>query len=140
MTQAITIKLSDTLYTQLKQASKLFQQPIEKIVEQSLSHSLPPLLEDIPVEYQANVFPLLEMSDTELQTEAQKEFDAHLWTEYEALLDKKKNEDLTKLEQSLLEQLKREADVLSLRKGYAMVLLKGRGHQILLRNKLSVSL
>ena len=37
----------------LKRTAELAHQPLETIVEQSLAHSLPPLLEDIPAEYQA---------------------------------------------------------------------------------------
>ena len=62
MTQTITINLSDRLYRQLQQVAKLSSQPLEAIVAQSLVHSLPPLLEDIPREYQPDVYPLLQMS------------------------------------------------------------------------------
>jgi hypothetical protein len=89
MSQAVVVELPDSLYQQLEQAAKLFRQPMAKIVEQSLQHSLPPLLEDIPAEYQREVFPLLAMSDRELQSEAQQVFDPDLWAEYDALLDKK---------------------------------------------------
>lgn len=130
MSQAVVVELPDPLYQQLAQAAKLFHQPIAKIVEQSLQHSLPPLLEDIPAEYQHEVFPLLAMSDRELQSEAQQVFDPDLWAEYAALLDKKKQADLNKQEQIRLELLRRQADILSLRKGYALVLLKRRGHPL----------
>jgi hypothetical protein len=127
-TQAITIHLSETMYRQLHQAAKLSHQPIELIVEQSLSHSLPPLLKDIPVEYQADVFPLLQMDDSQLQQETRRTFDPDRWLQYEALLEKRKETPLTKSETTLLNTLRREADVLSFRKAYAAVLLKRRGY------------
>lgn len=127
MTQAITIKLSDKTYDQLKQVAELSRQPLDTIVEQSLAHSLPPLLEDIPPDYQADVYPLLQMSDAELMEEAKRRFPADHWAEYEALLRKKRESSLTAQEQARLDTLRREADVLMFRKGYAAVLLKRRG-------------
>jgi predicted transcriptional regulator len=136
MTQAITIELPEALYGQLTQAARLFQQPVEKIVEQSLAHSLPPLLDDIPAEYQAGVFPLLAMNDAELLAEAQKVFDTALWAQYETLLEKRKEMGLSKEEQAQLDALRRQADILTLRKGYAMVLLKRRGYRLPTRDQL----
>ena len=69
MPRTITINLPDTLYKQLKRAAELSCQPTEAVVVQSLAHSLPPLLEDIPAEYQPDVYPLLQMDDADLQQE-----------------------------------------------------------------------
>lgn len=130
MSQAITITLSDTLYHQLQRTAEIAQKPIEAIVVQSLSHSLPALLEDVPPEYQSDVYPLLEMSESALQREVRRLFEPTLWEEYEALLDKKRNQPLTSREQLRLNKLRREADVLMFRKGYAAVLLKRRGYAV----------
>jgi hypothetical protein len=85
MTQAITVKLSDKLHQQLRRTAELASQPIEVIIAQSLAHSLPPLLEDIPAEYQSDVYPLLQMNDAELQQEVSRVFPAVEWNEYERL-------------------------------------------------------
>lgn len=130
MTQAVTIRLSDRIYGQLKQAAELSHQPLDAVIEQSLVHSLPPLLEDIPPDYQADVYPLLQMSDTELKEEAERRFPSDRWAEYEALLRKKKDASLTAQEQVKLDTLRREANVLMFRKGYAAVLLKRRGYHL----------
>jgi hypothetical protein len=130
MTQAITINLPDSLYKQLQQAAKLSRQPLESIITQSLAHSLPPLLEDIPQAYQSDVYPLLQMSDAELQQETDRVFPPKRWAEYEWLLNKKKSGPLTPEEQTHLDTLRREADVFTFRKSYAAVLLKRRGHYL----------
>ncbi|MCA9998897.1 MAG: hypothetical protein KDE56_24205, partial [Anaerolineales bacterium] len=96
----------------------------------SLAHSLPPLLEDIPLIYQADVYPLLQMNRAQLQTEAQQTFPPEQWEKYEYLLAKKKETPLTPDEQAMLDRLRWEADILTLRKGYAAVLLKRRGYQL----------
>lgn len=139
MTQAITINLSDRLYRQLERTAELSHQPLEAIIAQSLAHSLPPLLEDIPSEYQPDVYPLLQMSETDLQREAERVFPADRWNEYETLLDKKKITSLTAEEAARLNTLRREADVLTFRKGYAAVLLKRRGYPLPTLNELARS-
>jgi len=130
MPQTITINLPDKLYRQLERAAELSRQPTEAIVVQSLAHSLPPLLEDIPPKYQPDVYPLLQMEDADLQQEANRVFPAERWVEYEALLNKKRTTPLTAEEQTRLDTLRREADVLMFRKGYAAVLLKRHGYRL----------
>lgn len=129
MSQTITIKLSDSTLGQLKRAAELTHQPLDAIVESSLAHSLPPLLEEIPSYYQPDVYPLLEMSDADLLQEAFNRFSVEHWDEYESLLDKKRDTDLTTQEQRRLDALRREADILTFRKGYAAVLLQRRGYR-----------
>lgn len=130
MSQSITIQLSDTAYSQLRRAAELAHQPVDMIVEQSLAHSLPALLEEIPPVYQPDVYPLLQMGDVELVQEARRHFPAERWAAYEALLAKKKESPLTAQEQEKLDTLRREADLLTFRKGYAAVLLKRRGYRL----------
>lgn len=130
MPETIIINLPSKLYKQLERTAELSHQPIETIIAQSLAHSLPPLLEDIPIEYQPDVYPLLQMSQTDLQREVKRVFPAERWAEYETLLDKKKLEPLTIEEQAHLDALRGEADVLTFRKGYAAVLLKRRGYHV----------
>jgi len=130
MTYTITIKLSDTRYNQLRRAAELAKRPVDTIVEESLAHSLPPLLEDIPAEYQAEIYPLLAMNARQLAAEASRVFPGSKWQQYEALLAKKKEDTLNATEKKRLAALRREADVLTLRKGYAMVLLRRQGYAV----------
>lgn len=130
MAYEIMIELSEKTYGQLKQVARVSQQPIDVIIEHSLSQSIPPLLEKIPPAYQADVYPLLQMSQAELQTEAKRRFPAQLWTQYESLLEHKRQRKLTEEEEAQLDKLRREADVLMFRKGYAAVLLKRRGWSV----------
>ena len=130
MAQAITITLPDNVYTKLKRTAALVNEPLDEIVTRSLTQSLSPLLDDIPTEYQADIYPLLRMNSVELQAEVHRVFPAEEWQDYDALLEQKKERVLTALEQTRLDALRREADVLMLRKGYAAVLLKRRGYQV----------
>jgi len=131
MSHSITINVSDTLYKQLRRAASLFHRPAETIIIDSLHHTLPPLLEEIPADYQHDVFPLLTMNDHELQNEARRTFPQEGSQLYELLLERKKTTGLTSDEAQTLNVLRREADVLTLRRSYAAVLLKRRGYPLL---------
>ena len=130
MSQTITIRLSDALFSQLKRAAELARQPTDNIIADSLAHSLPPLLDEIPFQYQPDIFPLLQMDEKELQHEMSRTFPSELWMEYESLLERKKCRALTGSKQVRLDMLRREADVLTFRRGYAAVLLKRRGYHL----------
>ena len=130
MSQTINVHLPEPLYSQLKRAAELSRQPTDAIIAQSLAHSLHPLFEEIPAQYQADVFPLLQMSDAELKREMSRVFSPKDWAEYESLLDKKRSGSLTGADEKRLDALRREADMLTFRKGYAAVLLKRRGYRL----------
>jgi hypothetical protein len=130
MSQTISVHLPEPLYSQLKRAAELSRQPTDAIIAQSLAHSLHPLFEEIPAQYQADVFPLLQMNDAELKREMSRVFSPKDWAEYESLLDKKRSGSLTGADEKRLDALRREADMLTFRKGYAAVLLKRRGYRL----------
>lgn len=128
--QAVTIELPNDIYEQLRRTSELTKQSLDTVIAQSLSHSLSPLLKEIPTDYQPDVFPLLEMSDEALQQEVEKTLPSEAWSEYERLLQLKTERSLTDVEQALLDELRYQANLLTFRKAYAAVLLKRRGHVI----------
>ena len=128
MAHAITVEISDTLYDQLKRTAELVQRPLDAIVKEGLVHTVSPLVEDIPAAYQHDLYPLLTMDETALMREAKAIFPIERWERYEALLEQKKEHPLDKAEETLLNELRREADVFMLRKGYAVLLLKRRGY------------
>lgn len=130
MAQTLTIRLSDLALQYLQKTAKLTSRPVDEIIEQSLVHSLPPLLDDVPEEYQDKIYPLLQMSIIELKAEMLRVFPASQWEAYEALLIKQKEQTLTKREQSRLDKLRQEADVFTFRKAYAAVLLKRLGYHL----------
>lgn len=129
MAHAITVELSDSLFAQLKRTAELTQRPLDLLVAQSLTQTITPLIEDIPTEYQRDVYPLLEMDEAALMAQTQAVFPTKQWAEYETLLAKKKEQPLTDIERARLDRLRRQADVLMLRKGYAALLLKRRGYR-----------
>jgi hypothetical protein len=131
MSQAFTVKLSDVLYQQLQRTAAISNQSVDAVIEEGLSQILPPLLDEIPEEYQADVYPLLKMGADQLQAEATQVFPADQWTEYENLLNEKRARSLTAQEATRLRELRRLADLITLRRAYAVVLLKRQGYHSL---------
>lgn len=130
MSHTVTIQLSDKVYQQVKQAAALYHQSAEMIILRSLSHTLPPLLDEIPAQYHADVFPLLDMDDADLEQELRQTFPPERWKAYETLLERNKSATLTAEEEQQLVKLRHEADVLMFRRSYAAVLLKRRGYAL----------
>ena len=95
-----------------------------------LNDRLPRLLDEIPVQYHADLFPLLAMDDQALQQELRQAFSPERWAMYETLLDRKKSAPLTNEEERELTDLRHEADIVMFRRTYAAVLLKQRGHAL----------
>ncbi len=133
----MSIQLPDKLYQQITQAARLYRQPAETIILRSLNHTLPPLLDEIPVQYHADVFPLLAMDDLALQQELRQVFSPERWAMYETLLDRKKSAPLTDEEERQLAELRREADIVMFRRSYAAVLLKRRGYALPAHSKIT---
>ena len=130
MAHELTVELSGPVYDKLRRTAELSHQPLDAIIEQSLAQVLTPLVDDIPPEYQADVYPLLDMTLDALRAEALRRFPDEEWAEYESLLEKRKSTPLSGGEQERLAALRREADVLTFRKAYAAVLLRRRGYQV----------
>lgn len=128
MAQPLTVKLSDTIYEQLHRTAEISNRSVDTVIEQGLSLVLPPLLNAIPEEYQAEVYPLLGMDSADLYEQVQQTFPRDEWADYERLLAKKAQSTLTDAEAERLDELRRAADLLTLRKAYAAVLLKSRGY------------
>jgi len=127
MARTLTVALPDSLYERLVRAAELLDQPAEELVADSLQLTLPPVLDEVPEQYQADVLPLLAMSEPQLRRELSRAFPTRAWRDYEALLEEKRERALTEDETARLDALRRRADVLTLRRGYAAVLLKRRG-------------
>ncbi len=130
MSHSITIQMPESLHQQISRAASLLRKPPETIILESLNHTLPPILDEIPAFYQRDVAPLLSMDEVELRKEAGKTFPQERWEEYERLLEKKKTGKITIEEEKFLDALRREADLLTFRRAYASVLLKRRGYPI----------
>lgn len=128
--ESITVSVSRSLYRRLERLAALTHRPVDSLIEQTLASTIPPLPDDLPAEMQGVLLGLESLDDASL---------AHLmWSmvppeqqeQLAHLQDKRRHGALTKTEVEQLARLHQNADELMLRKAYAAVLLKWRGHRL----------
>jgi len=130
MSQAVlTLKLPEEIYEQVRRAARGMKQPVETALV-NIVRAATPSLEKVPLEYRAELEALEDLGDDELWRLAE----AHLKPAQErrmaSLLDRNRERTLTDREQRALHELRTAADRLMLRRSYAYLLLKYRGHRI----------
>jgi hypothetical protein len=128
--QLATIQVPQALYRRLERLAELTHRPVDSLVEQTLSASLPPLPEDLPAAWGDALLVLERLSDQELEREMRATYSQEDYEQFAALREKQHGKGLTDTEQSTLDRLTAEADLLGLRKAYAAVLLKWRGQRV----------
>ena len=124
------VQISESLYHRLERLAEISHRPLETVVEQTLNASVPPLPDDIPEEMQADLLALETMGDEELWEVARSVITTAQQDQHRLLLEKNRLGTISKSEQEQLTQLRDAADQLMLRKAYAYVLLKWRGHHL----------
>ncbi len=127
---AITIHLPDGLYRRLERLASLTSQPLERLIVMTLSSSLPPLPDDLTPALRNALLALESLSDDELQQVAQATIPNIEYERLTTLRDVQRERSLTTDEQTDLDQLMQDADILVLKKAYAAVLLKWRGRDL----------
>ena len=112
----------------MKRAAEGMKRPVERVLA-SIVKGATPSLEKVPVEYRAELESLETLGDDKLWKVAESAMPAERQRRLARLL-LKTNGELTGREQETLARLRNEADRLTLRKSYAYLLLKYRGHRI----------
>ncbi len=87
-------------------------------------------MERVPEQFRADLWTLHGLSDELLWRVARSELENDKVTLYETLLEKNQRGVLSEADQTRLDTLRCEADLLTLRRSYAYALLKWRGHRI----------
>jgi len=125
----LTLNLPAEVYERVRRAAKGMKQPLEtaliKIVQAAT-----PSLEHVPPEYRAELEALEDVDDERLWKIANRSLGPVQQRRLAKLLDKNQRSDLTDRERDVLTVLCAAADRLMLRRSYAYVLLKYRGHRI----------
>jgi len=129
-TQTLTLHLPDPLYQRLRLMAQVTHAPLEEIAYQSLQGNLPPLLEDIPLEWRDELAPLPQLNDIALWTIIKEPLPVNQWTRHQQLLEQNQTGRLTDSEQRELATLRDLTDRFVFRRSYALALLKWRGHLI----------
>jgi hypothetical protein len=125
----LTLELPEDIYERVRRAAKGMNQPVEKALV-DIVRAATPSLEKVPVEYRAELEGLEDLSDDALWKIARSGPTLARQRRLERLLDQNRRGELTDRERRALGELRRDGDRLMLRRSYAALLLKYRGHRI----------
>jgi len=127
---SVTLQLPEYLYVRLQHAAQAMRQPLNEVLVRAVEVGSPPVWDDVPAAFQADLAALDRLDDESLWRVArstQLDQDA---SRYQDLLDKNANGIITAGERAELTDLRIEADRFILRKAHAAALLRWRGHQV----------
>ena len=127
--QAITVELPDEVYERVQRTARAMQQPLEQVLARIVTAAMPSL-EKVPAAYRAELEALETLSDEDLWQVAQSHLPLGQQHQLTRLQRQHQKGTITAREQQALSRLRMEIDRLMLRRSYAYLLLKCRGHRI----------
>lgn len=130
MADTVAIQVPTGLYRRLERLADLTHRPLESLIEQTLSANLPPLPDDLADGARNALVMLEELSDDDLWNAMRSTFSGEPHAQFIALREKARAGTLSEHEHVRLDALREEADLVMLRKAYAALLLKWRGHRL----------
>lgn len=127
--ETIALDIPQQLYKRIKRFAEITNQPIEKLLVQTISRvpSLPENLPDVVIE---QLVAIEELDDSALWDLAVQVYAENKQMDYSTLLRKQSTGKLTDIEQKKIEQHFDAVNLLTLQKSYAYALLKWRGHEM----------
>ncbi|MGH7601230.1 MAG: hypothetical protein ACREOI_33140 [bacterium] len=128
--QTITISLPDKVYQRLQHAAASAGKAEHELAAQSVQESLPPLMDAIPARYRDELRAMEKLANDELWTIARSTVEENSQRKLRRLLKKNSLGTITEGEREILAELNSFADQVMLKKAYALLLLKWRGHRI----------
>lgn len=128
--QTVTLELPKSLWEWAQRTAATTQRPVEKVLVDSLSATMPPPLCDVPDESREELVQLEKKTDDKLWAITRRSLSDKRLRQYDNLLDKNRRGKLTPQEQRKLEQLRKETDLLMLTRARAFVLLQWRGYRL----------
>lgn len=129
-TDSITLHLPDDLHQHLERLAHLTGQPVEELIVRTLSSNLPPLPEDLSPARRDALQALERLDNTELLQLTHATLPTDQYEQLTLLRERRREMALTPKEEATLHHLLEAADLLTLQKAYAAVLLKWRGQQL----------
>ena len=129
-TETLTIHLPVQAANRLRRVAEIAQRSIDDVVSETLQSNLPPLLEDVPPAFRADLAQLETLSNEALRQQMFATFDHNNSDRYDDLLTLNGSGAVSDSERKELTALRNEADRLMYRKVYAALLLKWRGERV----------
>jgi hypothetical protein len=126
---ALTLELPEDIYERVRRAAKGMNQPMEKALV-NIVRAATPSLEKVPAEYRTELEAMEDLGDEDLWRILRGRPAAAKQRRLEGLLDKRQRGSLNERETQALSELRLDGDRLLLRRAYAALLLKYRGHRI----------
>lgn len=126
----VSIQVPEEIYQRLERLASLTKRPLETLVAQTLSAGLPPLPDDLPPTMPDALQALEQVEARVLEQVVRERMPEPEVQQFEALREQQRAGILTPLESQALATLKHDADLRTLRKAYAAVLLKLRGQPV----------
>lgn len=129
--QTVTVSLPEKIYHRLQYAAQIAGKPLHEVAARSITESLPPLLDSMPMRYREELSAMEKLGEKVLWEIARSRVDEPSQRRYRRLLKKNSNNaELSAKERQALTELRSIADRVMLRKAYALLLLKLRGHRL----------
>src|SRR3712207_290786 len=97
--RTITLHLPGELYQRLQNMAQATQQPLEDVVFQAIRGNLPPAVDDLPPELQAELASLQHANDESLWVVAKEALPPEQWRRHQHLLRKNESGRLIDAEQ-----------------------------------------
>jgi hypothetical protein len=129
-TETLTIHLPESAARRLCRVAEIAGRPVDKVAAETLCAGLPPLLEDVPPAFQADLARLETLPSEEVREQMRAILPPEDVTRYESLKATHEERSLNDTEQQEWETLRLEADRLMFRRAYAALLLKWRGEHV----------
>jgi hypothetical protein len=125
----LTLELPDDLSERVRRAAKGMKKPVEQALV-AIVRAATPSLARVPQVFRAELESLEDLDDDALEQIAETRLAPAKQRRIEALLDKNNRGKVTSREREALKALRFDADRQTLRRAYAFLLLKYRGHPI----------
>ena len=125
-----SVHLPASLRIRLERLATLTSQSLEGLIVKTLSSNLPPLPDDFPAADREALRALESLNDDDLWNVTNAALSKSDYARVTALRERRREGTLTAGERAELDELLRAADLLTLKKAYAAVLLTWRGHRL----------
>ncbi|MCE7983756.1 MAG: hypothetical protein DYG89_21485 [Caldilinea sp. CFX5] len=124
------LDIPDLVYRRLENTAKAMRRSVEDVMVYALKVGSPPVWDDVPPEFQADLAAMDRLEDDALWRIARSKKELTSLQRYDELLARNQDNLLTDSEKQELQQLRTEADRFMLRKAHAAALLRWRGYTV----------
>jgi hypothetical protein len=128
--ETLTVQLPTQAVERLRQVANMSRRSVDDVIADTLSVTLPPMLESLPLQFQAELRILETLSSPELREQVQAQLPDTVVERYDELLAQNAAGQLSKADLVELDSLRQRADLLMYRKAYAALILKWRGEVV----------